>query len=340
MDSAEYLKQHHQIPQNLRTPGEQRDPPPPRTNVQIKALPQQHNMTEAVNQAMENYAKAIEKKPPPPLLPQSQEAQMVLREAPPPQVDVRNIQAPPSKKAPPTQPTEAESTEFREIKAPPPILEIREDEIMTPESVGISKTKLNLTSRSGRHVIKHRMESLGYQESDYQLETLYNDFLTLADKKGQVFDDDLEALVFNIQQQDQQDFYHLQTLNVQSGGSEFATSSIKLALGDEHKIVSATGNGPVDALYRAIKKAVDIDFDVSDYKISNKGEGEDGLGKADIVVSWQGRNFHGYGLDTDVIKASGNALVNALNGIHRAITIAELKTELKKDTAVDAKSTV
>ena len=204
-------------------------------------------------------------------------------------------------------------------------------EIMTPESVGISKTKLNLTSRSGRHVIKHRMESLGYQESDYDLEKLYADFLALADKKGQVFDDDLEALLFNIQQQDQQDFYHLQTLNVQSGGSEFSTSSIKLATGDEHQIVSSTGNGPVDALYRAIKKAVDIEFEVSDYKISNKGEGEDGLGKADIVVSWQGRNFHGYGLDTDVIKASGNALVNALNGIHRAITIAELKTELKTE---------
>ena len=210
-------------------------------------------------------------------------------------------------------------------------------EIMTPESVGISKTKLNLTSRSGRHVIKHRMESLGYQETDYELETLYADFLTLADKKGQVFDDDLEALLFNIQQQDQQDFYHLQTLNVQSGGSEFATSSIKIALGDDHKIVSATGNGPVDALYRAIKKAIDINFEVSDYKISNKGEGEDGLGKADIVVSWHGRNFHGYGLDTDVIKASGNALINALNGIHRAMTIAELKTERKKETTAENK---
>ena len=213
-------------------------------------------------------------------------------------------------------------------------------EIMTPESVGISKTKLNLTSRSGRHVIKHRMESLGYQETDYELETLYADFLTLADKKGQVFDDDLEALLFNIQQQDQQDqqdFYHLQTLNVQSGGNEFATSSIKIALGNEHKIVSATGNGPVDALYRAIKKAIDINFEVSDYKISNKGQGEDGLGKADIVVSWHGRNFHGYGLDTDVIKASGNALINALNGIHRAMTIAELKTERKKETTAENK---
>ncbi|GHE84229.1 2-isopropylmalate synthase [Thalassotalea profundi] len=197
-------------------------------------------------------------------------------------------------------------------------------EIMTPESVGIAKTKLNLTSRSGRHVIKHRMESLGYQESDYQLEQLYTDFLALADKKGQVFDDDLEALLFNIQQQDCQDHYHLETLNVQAGG-DFATASIKLRSGEESQITSATGNGPVDALYRAIKTAVDIDFEVTDYKISNKGSGEDGLGKADIVVTWQGRNFHGYGLTTDVIEASGLALIHTLNSIRRAQTIAEIK---------------
>ncbi len=198
-------------------------------------------------------------------------------------------------------------------------------EIMTPESVGISKTKLNLTSRSGRHVIKHRMASLGYQESDYQLEQLYNDFLALADKKGQVFDDDLEALVFNIQQKDIQDYYRIDYLSVQSGGGEFSTASIKLCTGENSQIVSATGNGPVDSLYRAIKQAVDIEFDVSDYKISNKGAGEDGLGQADLVIAWQGRNFHGYGLDTDVITASGQALIHALNSIRRAMTIAELK---------------
>ena len=197
-------------------------------------------------------------------------------------------------------------------------------EIMTPESVGIAKTKLNLTSRSGRHVIKHRMESLGYQESDYQLEQLYTDFLALADKKGQVFDDDLEALLFNIQQQDSQDHYYLETLNVQAGG-DFATASIKLRSGEDSQITSATGNGPVDALYRAIKAAVDIDFEVTDYKISNKGAGEDGLGKADIVVTWQGRNFHGYGLTTDVIEASGLALIHTLNSIRRAQAIAEIK---------------
>lgn len=198
-------------------------------------------------------------------------------------------------------------------------------EIMTPESVGYSKNKLNLTSRSGRHVIKHRMESLGYKESDYNLEELYTDFLVLADKKGQVFDDDLEALLFNIQQQGETDYYQLATINVQCGNGDFATASIKLISGEAEQLVSATGNGPVDALYRAIKQAVDIDFEVTDYTISNKGSGEDGLGKADLVITWQGRNFHGYGLETDVIEASGQALVHTLNSIHRAITIAEIK---------------
>ena len=97
--------------------------------------------------------------------------------------------------------------------------------------------------------------------------------------------------------------------------------------GDESFIMSATGNGPVDSLYCAIKKAVDIDFEVADYKISNKGEGEDGLGKADLVVSWQGRKFHGYGLATDVIEASGQALIHTLNSIHRAQKIAAIKEE-------------
>jgi 2-isopropylmalate synthase len=200
-------------------------------------------------------------------------------------------------------------------------------EIMTPESVGIAKTKLNLTSRSGRHVIKHRMESLGYQGHEYDLQQLYTDFLALADKKGQVFDDDLEALHFNIQQQDIRDHYHLDTLNVQCGVGEFATASIKLMAGQQSHIVSETGNGPVDSLYRAIKQAVDIDFKVADYKISNKGHGEDGLGKADLVVTWQGRNFHGHGLATDVIEASAQALIHTLNSIHRAQTIAHIKQE-------------
>jgi len=207
-------------------------------------------------------------------------------------------------------------------------------EIMTPESVGISKTKLNLTSRSGRHVIKHRMASLGYQESDYDIETLYIDFLALADKKGQVFDDDLEALLFAKQQQqaDQQDFYQLEHVSVQSGLNVLSTASINLKAGEQRCIEAATGNGPVDALYTAIRRAVGIEFEVIDYNIDAKGQGEDGLGQADLVVNWQQRNIHGFGLATDIIEASGQALIQVLNAIHRAKAVAELRTQHRYNT--------
>jgi 2-isopropylmalate synthase len=171
------------------------------------------------------------------------------------------------------------------------------------------------------------MGTLGYNEADFDLETLYQDFLKLADKKGQVFDDDLEALLFNIQQHDTQEHYQIINVNVQSGSGEFATAGVKIRVGDSVQTQSATGNGPVDALYQAIKKTVDEDIQVADYKISNKGAGEDGLGVANLVVKWNERNFHGYGIATDVIEASGQAFVSALNAIERAKHIASLREE-------------
>jgi len=129
------------------------------------------------------------------------------------------------------------------------------------------------------------METLGYNEDDFDIEALYEDFLKLADKKGQVFDDDLEALLFNIQQQDNEEHYQIIDINVQSGSGEFATAGVKLNVGGNIQTESATGNGPVDALYQAIKKAVDDEIQVADYKISNKGAGEDGLGVANLVVN-------------------------------------------------------
>ena len=93
------------------------------------------------------------------------------------------------------------------------------------------------------------------------------------------------------------------------------------------EVASATGNGPVDALYQAIKKCIDFDIEVADYKISNKGAGEDGLGVANLVVQWQNRKFHGYGIATDVIEASGQAFVSALNAIYRAQQIKNIREQ-------------
>ncbi len=106
------------------------------------------------------------------------------------------------------------------------VLKNRENyEIMTPESIGLNQIQLNLTSRSGRAAVKHRMDEMGYKESEYNLDNLYDAFLKLADKKGQVFDYDLEALAFIGKQQEEPEHFRLDYFSVQSGSNDIATAS-------------------------------------------------------------------------------------------------------------------
>ncbi len=191
-------------------------------------------------------------------------------------------------------------------------------EIMTPESIGLKEVQLNLTSRSGRAAVKHRMEEMGYQDSDYNLDTLYTDFLKLADKKGQVFDYDLEALAFINNQQEGAEYYRLESFNVQSGSSMMATASVQLSCGDDVQSEAATGNGPVDAVYQAINRITGYGIELVKYQLSAKGQGRDALGQVDIVADYQGRRFHGVGLATDIVESSAKAMVNVLNNIKRA----------------------
>ncbi|GAD00935.1 2-isopropylmalate synthase [Agarivorans albus] len=207
-------------------------------------------------------------------------------------------------------------------------------EIMTPESIGLNKNSLNLTSRSGRHVIKHRMQELGYSEEDYKLDELYDSFLELADRKGQVFDYDLEALVFFNNLQDESEHYRLEYLSAQSGSDVVSTATVKLIAGEETILEASTGNGPIDAAYRCLRKITGYDIKIDDYTIEAAGGGtataektdiKDALGKADIVANYQGRKYHGMGLATDIVEASAKAFVHVLNHIHRAEQVAKQK---------------
>ncbi|MGL4860476.1 MAG: 2-isopropylmalate synthase [Enterobacteriaceae bacterium] len=204
-------------------------------------------------------------------------------------------------------------------------------EIMTPEVIGLGKIQLNLTSRSGRAAIRARMEEMGYRDEEYNLDTLYASFLKLADKKGQVFDYDLEALVFINQQQQEPEQYRLDYFSVQSGSSLLATASVKLVCGDEVKAEAATGNGPVDAIYQAIRRITGYDIRIVKYQLSGKGEGENALGQVDIVAEYQGRRFHGVGLTTDIVESSAHALVHVLNHIWRAQQVAVEKQRLQQN---------
>ena len=193
-------------------------------------------------------------------------------------------------------------------------------EIMTPESVGINKNTLNLTSRSGRHVIKHRMQELGYQESDYDLDTLYSNFLALADKKGQVYDYDLEALVFFDQQKHQQARYELTYLQANAGRNIVPSATVKLRIGEDEEVTAtAVGNGPVDAAFNAIIQATGVsDIDIVDFKLDSKGEGADALAQVSVVAEYHGRRFHGIGLATDIVESGVKALIFVLNNTHMA----------------------
>lgn len=200
-------------------------------------------------------------------------------------------------------------------------------EIMTPESIGLKEVQFNLTSRSGRAAVKDRMTKMGYQDKDYNLDSLYSAFLKLADNKGQIFDYDLEALVFINKQQEDTEYFRLDYFSVQSGSNILATASVKLACGEKINAEAATGNGPVDALYQAINRISGYAIKLTSYKLSANGQGKDAFGQVNISVESQGNHFHGVGLATDIVASSAHALIHALNNIWRAQQVEKKKKQ-------------
>jgi 2-isopropylmalate synthase len=200
---------------------------------------------------------------------------------------------------------------------------------MTPESVGLNKNQLNLTSRSGRHVIKHRLTELGYSPNDYDLEEVYASFLRLADKKGQVFDYDLEALLFFNQQKHEEAYYELEYIQATSGRDIIPSATVTLAIGGKSVTHSAIGNGPVDAAYNAIMQIInENEIDIIDFKLDSKGEGADALAQVSIIAKYKERRFHGIGLATDIVESGVKALIFVLNNMHLADQIDEQKQHI------------
>ena len=201
-------------------------------------------------------------------------------------------------------------------------------EIMSPETIGLKKEKLNLTARSGRAAVRNHMVEMGYQDSDYDLDKLYTAFLELADKKGQVFDYDLEALAFIDMQAGDEDRLKLDVITSQTISTLPASAFVQVELdGVKLSQVSNGGNGPVDAVFNSILKITGLDLKMSHYNLTAKGEGAEALGQVDIVVEHEGRKFHGVGLATDIVESSARALVHAINAIYRAHKVAHLKAK-------------
>jgi 2-isopropylmalate synthase len=169
-----------------------------------------------------------------------------------------------------------------------------------------------LGKHSGRHAFEDRLKSMGYHLSKEELDESFKQFKALADKKKIVSDRDLEAL---IQQKSLNvpEVYHLERFVINSGNTITSTASVKLIKdGNEIEEVS-TGDGPVDAAYKAIEKLVGIDFTLQDYNLRSVTGGKDAQGEVIVKLRKYETEYTGRGLSTDVVEASVKAYVNAIN---------------------------
>jgi len=185
-------------------------------------------------------------------------------------------------------------------------------EIMKPQDVGMQESEIILTSRSGRHALRHRLSELGYELSDDQINKAYERFLRLADKKKQIFNEDLEAIVQDELPSIPQTF-SLDYIQISSGTRFVPTATIGLRKGDEIIQEAAYGDGPVDAAYKAIDKITGVHVELADYSINAATKGKDAMGEVLVRIRDNGRIIIGRGASTDVIEASAKAYVNAIN---------------------------
>lgn len=187
-------------------------------------------------------------------------------------------------------------------------------EIMTPESVGIPKTSLVLGKLSGRHAFKERIKNLGYRLSEEDFELAFERFKQLADKKREIYDEDIESIVveevLRVPRR-----YKLVYLNVVAGNMTVPTATVKMEVDGKLIQEAGFGDGPVDATFKTIKKITRTRSKLLQFAINAITGGTEAQGEVTVRLEEKGQTVIGQGADTDVIVASAKAYINALNKI-------------------------
>jgi 2-isopropylmalate synthase len=193
-------------------------------------------------------------------------------------------------------------------------------EIMDVHSVGLSESEIVLGKHSGRHALRNALEELGYELDRDELDQAFNRFKDLADRKGRISAADLEAIVGDeMRVEAAGDGYTLRELHFEGGTGDDATARVIVgdADGGAHEATSS-GDGPVDALMKAIDAAVGTTGTLIEYQVSAVTSGKDALGEARVVCEIDGRRFAGQSVSTDVLEASAIAYVRAVNASRHA----------------------
>ena len=190
-------------------------------------------------------------------------------------------------------------------------------EVMQPERVGVPGNSLVLGKLSGRAGLQSRLEALGYTLSREEISNIFESFKVLADKKREVTDRDLEILMDEEKRVSTEPIsYTLDQVHFSSGDHDIPTATVRLVgPNGEPNTDASTGNGPVDAVCKAIDRGVGCSCTLSDFSVQSVSEGLDSIGTVTMRVENQGRTFSGRGASTDIIVASAKAYLSAVNRV-------------------------
>jgi 2-isopropylmalate synthase len=188
-------------------------------------------------------------------------------------------------------------------------------EIMRPVDVGMSRTNLVLGKHSGRAALRERIKELGFELSDAELARVFDDFKSLADKKKELFDGDIEALVLKAELGESGP-WHLENLHVVSDSTRFATGRVVLRHGDGRIVTQeSSGDGPVDAALKAIEQATDVFVKLRKFEVRSVSSGEDAQGEAVVTCEYKGRSYRGTSVTTDIVESGVRAFIEVINAI-------------------------
>ncbi|HET9571334.1 MAG TPA: 2-isopropylmalate synthase [Bacteroidales bacterium] len=194
------------------------------------------------------------------------------------------------------------------------VLKNRESyEIMDPKDVGIDENSIVLTARSGRAALKHRLQILGVDIEGDRLVEVYQEFLKLADRKKDLNDDDVLLLVGEERTKTRR--IKLDHLQVVTGKGVMPMASIILDIAGEKFEATSSGNGPVDAAIKALKKIINRETTVQEFLIQAIAKGSDDTGKVHMQVEYEGVVYYGFSGNTDIVTASVEAYIDAINKI-------------------------
>jgi len=194
------------------------------------------------------------------------------------------------------------------------VLKNRENyEIIDPVEVGIRESSIILTARSGRAALNHRLELLGFNLGKEELDDIYHRFLILADKKKEINDEDIRILTGEIFQGEKS--LKLELLQVTCGKSAIPIATVGLKINGEVHTSTASGNGPIDAAFTAVKHLISKTVHLEEFLIQAITRGSDDLGKVHVQVEHQEKIYYGFGTNTDIITASVEAFIDAISKI-------------------------